>query len=98
VDAIRPAINIWNKITNAFEKFHRPGEANAGGKLHLSSLVRRLISAREDAAKSVVHWHLLQHTDERLKESLGFTDDDIRALRGGELRRPWLQSSGDEPR
>jgi hypothetical protein len=83
---------------NAFEKFYRPGEANDVSKLNLSSLVRRLISAREDAAKSVVHWHLLQNTDERLKESLGFTDDDIRALRGGELRRPWLQSSGDGTR
>lgn len=83
---------------NALEKFHSAGEGDGGSKLKLSALVRRLISAREDAAKSVVHWHLLQNTDERLKESLGFTDDDIRALRGGELRRPWLQSSGDGTR
>ena len=80
---------------NAFESFNRNGEAQAPRKLQLSPLVKRLISAREDAAKSAIHWHLIQHTDERLRKSLGFTDDDVRALRAGRFRLPWSHRPTD---
>lgn len=52
-----------------------------------SSLVKRLIKAREDNAKLAVRRLLVQHSDELLKSSLGFTDDDLRALRTCELRQ-----------
>ena len=51
------------------------------------SLVQRLIRAREDSAKRVVRAHLAAMHDGRLR-SLGLSDDDIRALRTGELRLP----------
>lgn len=51
------------------------------------SLVQRLIRAREDSARGVVRAHLATMHDGRLR-SLGFGDEDIRALRGGELRLP----------
>ncbi|NJM35477.1 MAG: hypothetical protein HC850_13105 [Rhodomicrobium sp.] len=78
---------------NAFEKFHHSGEVQAHKPLKLSGLVKRLIGAQEDAAKSAIHWHLSQQSDQRLRESLGFTDDDIRALRAGHLRMPWSHGS-----
>jgi len=74
---------------NAFEKFDNNGDEPDRKDVPLSALVKRLISARQDAAKSEIHWHLTQHTDERLRESLGFTNDDIRALRAGKFLLPW---------
>jgi hypothetical protein len=79
----------------AFNKFDQPRDGQAPVKLKLSALVKRLVSAREDAAKSRVHWHLTQRTDEELRERLGFTDDDIRTLRGGQFRLPLAHRSCD---
>lgn len=52
-----------------------------------SSLVQRLIRARDDNAKRIVRMHLAAMDDGRLR-SLGFSDGDIGALRAGELRLP----------
>jgi hypothetical protein len=52
-----------------------------------SRFVHRLIRAREDDAKRIVRAHLAVLDDGRLR-SLGFSDDDIGALRAGELRLP----------
>lgn len=46
-----------------------------------SSLVLRLIRAQDDPAKHRLRDYLLAQTDERLKQSLGFSDSDIRILR-----------------
>jgi hypothetical protein len=51
------------------------------------SLVERLLAAREDAAKRKVILHLAAMDDARLA-GLGFSPDDIAALRAGELRLP----------
>ena len=53
-----------------------------------SSLVLRLIRAQDDPAKRRVRDYLLAQTDNQLKQSLGFSDNDIRLLR---KRRPILQ-------
>jgi hypothetical protein len=50
-----------------------------------SSLVLRLIKARDDPAKRRLRDYLLAQTDDRLKQSLGFTDSDIRVLRRGRI-------------
>lgn len=47
----------------------------------------RLIKSREDRAKHVVLRHLATMDDARLGR-LGFTNQDISALRAGELRLP----------
>jgi uncharacterized protein YjiS (DUF1127 family) len=52
-----------------------------------SSLVKRLLAARENQAKRRVVGHLAAMDDARLA-GLGFTPDDIFALRAGELRLP----------
>lgn len=51
------------------------------------SLVGRLIAAREEQAKRRVLGYLASMDGERLKD-LGFTAEDIQALRNGELRSP----------
>lgn len=51
----------------------------------LSRLVKRLLEAREDKAKRSVLGHLAAMDDARLA-GLGFTAEDIQALRAGELR------------
>jgi hypothetical protein len=50
-------------------------------------LVQRLIQVREDQAKRRVLGYLTPMDDQRLT-SLGFTAEDIEALRQGELRLP----------
>lgn len=50
-------------------------------------LVQRLIQAREDQAKRRVLGYLNAMDDQQLT-SLGFTAEDIEALRQGELRLP----------
>jgi hypothetical protein len=52
-----------------------------------SSLVSRLIKAREEQAKRRVLAYLADMGDARLR-TLGFTDYDIKALRSGEMRLP----------
>lgn len=52
-----------------------------------SSLVQRLLAAREDQAKRRVVSYLAAMDDARLA-GLGFTPDDVKALRAGELRLP----------
>lgn len=52
-----------------------------------SGLMRRLIKAREAEARRRVRMYLVAMDDERLM-SLGFTEEDIRALRRGEARAP----------
>lgn len=52
-----------------------------------SSLVERFLTARENQAKQHVRKHLAAMDDAWLV-GLGFTNDDIRALRFGELRLP----------
>jgi transposase len=44
--------------------------------------VLRLISAKNDPAKRRLRDYLLAQSDKRLKESLGLSDGDLRALRG----------------
>jgi hypothetical protein len=66
---------------NAFAKLPDPYTALSPEKLELSGLVKRLIRARNDAAKATVLARLLRHSEERLRNSLGFTDADIAALR-----------------
>jgi hypothetical protein len=51
------------------------------------SFVTRLLAAREDQAKRRVLGYLAAMDNARLA-GLGFTADDIRALRAGELRLP----------
>ena len=51
------------------------------------SLFQRLIKAREEEARRRVRMYLVAMDDERLM-SLGFSEDDIRALRSGEARLP----------
>ena len=51
------------------------------------SLFERLIAAREDQARRRGVSYLAWMDDERLK-GLGFTAEDIEALRTGELRLP----------
>ncbi len=53
-----------------------------------SSLVLRLIRAQDDPAKRRVRDYLLAQTDSRLKQSLGFSDNDILLLRE---RRPIIR-------
>jgi hypothetical protein len=48
-----------------------------------SSLVLRLIQAQNDPAKGRVRDYLLAQTDKRLKESLGFSEAELRLLRSG---------------
>ena len=48
-----------------------------------SSLVLRLIKAKNDPVKHRLRAYLLTQTDERVRESLGFSELDIRALRSG---------------
>ena len=64
--------NIGLQRGEGFEKPTRPE----------SSLVLRLIRAKNDPAKRRVHDYLLALSDKRLKESLGLSDGDLRALRG----------------
>jgi hypothetical protein len=61
----------------------------------LSYFVARLIRAREDAAKESVRRWLSEQSDDRLKSSLGFSEDEIRALRTGEFRVPSAHHSID---
>jgi hypothetical protein len=51
------------------------------------SLLQRLIAAHEDQAKRRVRGYLAAMDDARLRD-LGFADDDIKALRAGELGLP----------
>ena len=51
------------------------------------SFVERLLAARENEARRRVVTHLAAMDDARL-QGLGFTADDISALRRGEPRRP----------
>ena len=51
------------------------------------SFVQRLLLAREQQAKQRVIGHLAAMDDDRL-HGLGFSGDDIAALRAGELRLP----------
>jgi hypothetical protein len=51
------------------------------------SFVGRLLAAREDAAKQRVVAHLAAMDDARL-QGLGFSADDIAALRSGKYRLP----------
>lgn len=51
------------------------------------SLFARLIKAREREATRRIHSFLITQSDERLRE-LGYTSDDIAALRAGEIRMP----------
>ena len=50
-----------------------------------SSLVLRLIRAQDDPVKRRLRDYLLAQTDNQLKQSLGFSDNDILLLRE---RRP----------
>ena len=50
-----------------------------------SSLVLRLIRAKNDPAKHRLRAYLLTQTDERMRENLGFSELDIRALRSGQF-------------
>ncbi len=52
-----------------------------------TSLVKRLLAAREDQARRRVLSYLAAMDDARLA-GFGFTPDDIRTLRAGELRLP----------
>ncbi len=56
----------------------------AGGR---TGPVQRLLAAREARARRLVLAQLAAMDDVRL-EGLGFSDDDIVALRAGELRLP----------
>jgi len=47
------------------------------------SLVLRLIRAQNDPVRDRLRSCLLAQTDERLRESLGFSEVDIRTLRSG---------------
>jgi len=51
------------------------------------SFIARFLAAREDQAKRRVRDYLAAMDDTRLRD-LGFADDDIKALRAGELRLP----------
>jgi hypothetical protein len=51
------------------------------------SLFQRLIMAREKEAARRVHSFLLAQSDEHLQD-LGYTPEDIAALRDGQLRLP----------
>jgi hypothetical protein len=53
-----------------------------------SSLVLRLIRAQNDPAKRRLRDYLLEQSDDRLRASLGFSDLDIRVLRGGGASAP----------
>jgi hypothetical protein len=53
-----------------------------------SNLVLRLIRAQNDPAKRRLRDYLLEQSDDRLKASLGFSDIDIRVLRGGGASAP----------
>ncbi len=79
----------------AYKKIDPARDGYVPTELKLSALVRRLISAREDAAKSKIHRYLTQQTNEQLRESLGFSDDDIGALRAGQFRLPWAHRSSE---
>jgi len=50
-------------------------------------LFARLIKAREREAARRIHTFLVTQSDERL-EDLGYTPEDIVALRGGQVRLP----------
>jgi hypothetical protein len=52
-----------------------------------SSLFARLIKSREREATRRVHSFLIAQPDERLKD-LGYSSEDIAALRAGEVRMP----------
>jgi hypothetical protein len=49
------------------------------------SLVLRLIRAQNDPVRDRVRSCLLLQTDEHLRESLGFSEADIRTLRSGQF-------------
>ena len=49
------------------------------------SLVLRLIRFQNDTVRDRLRSWLLAQTDERLKESLGFSEVDIRTLRSGQF-------------
>ena len=49
------------------------------------SLVLRLIRAQNDPVRDRLRSCLLAQTDERLRESLGFSEVDIRTLRSGQF-------------
>jgi hypothetical protein len=49
------------------------------------SLVLRLITAQNDPVRDRLRSCLLAQTDERLKESLGFSEVDICTLRSGQF-------------
>jgi hypothetical protein len=51
------------------------------------SLFARLIKSREREATRRIHSFLITQSDERLKD-LGYTSEDIAALRAGEVRMP----------
>lgn len=53
-----------------------------------SSLVKRLITARDDPGKRRIRDCLLRLSDQDLKTKLGMTDADVRALRTGEPDLP----------
>jgi hypothetical protein len=54
-----------------------------------SSLVLRLIRAKNDPVKRRLRDYLLEQSDDRLRANLGFSDNDICVLRGGgELQHP----------
>jgi hypothetical protein len=57
------------------------------------ALFARLIEAREEEARRRVRSYLASLDDGRLA-SLGFTEDDICALRNGELRLPMSPPTG----
>jgi hypothetical protein len=59
-----------------------------------SRLVLRLIRAQEDPVKHRLRNYLLAQTDDRLKESLGFSEDDILELRGGQCPLPKDRQNG----
>lgn len=61
--------------------------ASAAARKPKPSLWRRLIAAREEQAKRRAVTYLAWMDDERL-ESLGFTAENIRALRNGRLGLP----------
>jgi hypothetical protein len=61
----------------------RAGHERTDGRR--SSLVLRLTRAQDDPVRRRLRDYLLAQTDDRLKQSLGFSDNDIRLLR---KRRP----------
>jgi hypothetical protein len=61
--------------------------SSAIGTKPRSGLFARLIKAREREATRRIHSFLIAQSNEHLKD-LGYTSEDIAALRAGEVRMP----------